>query len=182
MKIYTKTGDSGMSSLWGGMRVSKASARISAYGSVDELNSMIGFILSMNLDNKIATCLTRIQSELMTIGSDLATPEGMTTKIKQLRISSTAVTKLEKEIDAMTSDLPQLKSFILPSGSPAAAYLHLARTVCRRAEREVVSLAADEVINPAVQIYLNRLSDFLFTAARKQNQVDHVSETTWLSS
>lgn len=179
MKIYTKTGDKGQSALWGGVRVSKASKRMIAYGTVDELNSWLGYVLALELDAEIATKLRTIQEDLLVIGSDLATPEQTERKIKQLRIATESISRLEAEIDSLTVSLPLLKTFIVPSGSLRGAALHYARTICRRAEREVVSLISEEHINDNVLIYLNRLSDWLFTAARYQNKRDGQAESVW---
>ena len=190
MKIYTKTGDTGQSSLYGGSRVSKFSRRIEAYGSVDELNSYIGLILSyMELDHEGRDKLLRIQSELMTLGADLATlvdedcsPESDKKRPKSrgvLRLDNSRVIKLEKEIDTYSEKLPVLRSFILPGGSQLASQSHVARSICRRAERMVVRLADVEKINPIAIKYLNRLSDWLFVFARYQNSLDGGVEQAW---
>ncbi|MFW5702623.1 MAG: cob(I)yrinic acid a,c-diamide adenosyltransferase [Candidatus Dojkabacteria bacterium] len=180
MKIYTKTGDKGMSSLWGGQRVSKGSLRIESYGTVDELNSILGMVGSVaGLESGLTEKVEKIQGELMIAGSDLATPIDVSKKIKQVRVGSKSAKRLEREIDKMSKDLPQLTSFILPSGSFAGSTLHHARAVCRRAERLVVRLSNEEPINEQVVIYLNRLSDWLFTAARWQNKFDDQIETPW---
>lgn len=179
-KIYTKTGDKGKSSLWGGTRISKSSLRMRAYGSVDELNSYLGVVHSLeSLVPQLEKVLNRIQSELMTLGSDLATPLSVPAGLKQVRITSELIIRLEKEIDEMTLELPELKSFILPSGSNAGSHLHYARTVCRRAERETVALGEAEEISPLTLQYLNRLSDWLFTAARYQNLHQGAVESPW---
>ena len=178
VKIYTKTGDRGTTSLFGGQRVEKTSGRIKTYGEVDELNSLIGVVLSENPSEEIAEKLTRIQTELFVFGSDLATPYGI--KIKVPRISALNVKRLEKEIDLWTKKLPQLRNFIMPGGSPIASKLHLARTICRRAERNIVELAASEKINKNAQVYINRLSDWFFVLARFANRLDGQKETIWL--
>lgn len=180
MRIYTKTGDKGMSSLYGGARISKSSARMSAYGTVDELNSFLGVIVAHGPNTYLRWKLVRVQEELLMAGSDLATPADINEKLTVVRLSDVVVKKLEEEIDEMTKDLPELRHFILPSGSITGAQLHYARAICRRAERYVVALADEEEINPFVIQYLNRLSDWLFTAARYQNQHDKVAETEWI--
>lgn len=193
MKIYTKTGDSGTTSLFGGQRVDKNSARIKAYGEVDELNSLIGVIISglrhsgvsvnrriprmTNGYDEIEKKLLRIQSELFVLGADLAAPYNV--KVKIPRITKVYITRLEKEIDKSSTTLPQLKNFILPSGSAVGSKLHLARTVARRAERSIVDLTKEEKINIKALIYINRLSDWLFTQARYINKLQKITETPW---
>ena len=180
MKIYTKTGDRGTTSLFGGKRVEKNSVRIQAYGVVDELNSLIGLILADFADyssQDVGKKLLRIQSELFVLGADLATP--LNVKVKIPRITKSYVTRLEREIDKWTKTLPQLKNFILPGGGKVGSKLHLARTIARRAERSIVDLASEEKINTYAQIYINRLSDWLFTLARYINMLEKVSEISW---
>ncbi len=170
MSIVTKTGDKGTTGLFGGERVPKHSPRIEAYGTVDELNAVIGVVIACpDLPEALRDHLFQIQHSLFRVGGDLATP--LTKKEKEDRVGPEHVTILEGWISALESSLPAQRQFILPGGSPAAAHLHLARTVCRRGERRVTSLMAVEAINPAVQIYLNRLSDYLFIAAREANRV-----------
>ena len=162
-RIYTRTGDTGSAGLVDGSRVSKSSLRMTAIGEVDEANAAIGLALAHLDEGGTAAQLLRIQNELFDAGADVATPgeiEGA------LRIVSSQVERLEAEIDAMNADLSPLTSFILPSGSPGVATLHLARTVVRRAERAAVALNAEEALNPQLLAYLNRLSDHLFVAAR----------------
>lgn len=172
MKIYTKTGDKGTSGLFGGQRVPKTHPRLEAYGTVDELNSLIGMLASQWPD--AGDELNDIQRNLLTIGSHLASPS---------QTSSTldvgAVLQLEQEIDAMSAELPELRKFILPGGQTAACTAHLARTVCRRAERYIVALLPDESLDPLVIQYMNRLSDWLFTLARSINQKTDTAEVTW---
>src|SRR3989338_1064894 len=190
VKIYTKTGDRGTTSLFGGQRVDKSSARIRAYGEVDELNSLIGVILAEGsfawalrdrkrkpdkiLDKKLAATyaitdqLRRIQNELFVLGADLATP--LDVKIKVPRIAKSDVGRLEQEINIWTKSLTPLRNFIIPGGGKIRAKLHLARTVARRAERSIVELAGQEKINKNAQSYINRLSDWLFTLARYINK------------
>jgi cob(I)alamin adenosyltransferase len=178
MKIYTKTGDKGETSLFGGQRVPKDSLRIEAYGTVDELNSLLGVVRSENKDPRIDSVLDRIQSQLFKLGADLATPASrQANRIKRLDPKDTHV--LEKIIDSMEEELKPLHRFILPGGSPVAAQLHFARTVCRRAERTVVRLARNEDIGEETTVYLNRLSDLLFVLARYANHLARVPETTW---
>ena len=178
MKIYTKTGDQGDTSLFGGGRVSKNAPRIEAYGTVDELNSILGWALSQSPDPHIEETLSDLQQELFVLGADLATPIG--SKASVTRIQSEDFERLEQLIDRFDENLPSLKNFILPGGSSCGAALHLARTVCRRAERAVVAcLQTDEEINKNTIVYLNRLSDLLFVLARYQNHWADQKETTW---
>ncbi|MGE0024750.1 MAG: cob(I)yrinic acid a,c-diamide adenosyltransferase [Hyphomicrobium sp.] len=172
-KIYTKTGDAGTTGLGTGERVRKDALRIAAYGTVDETNSTLGMVRihlagHPGLDDKLA----RIQNDLFDLGADLCVPDrGKKLDYEPLRISDDQVARLEAEIDEMNAELKPLKSFVLPGGSPAAAALHVARTVCRRAEREMVALAAqeNEPVGAAALKYINRLSDFLFVAGRYVN-------------
>ncbi|MBL4598451.1 MAG: cob(I)yrinic acid a,c-diamide adenosyltransferase [Rhizobiaceae bacterium] len=172
-KIYTKTGDDGSTGLGNGERRPKFDLRVSAYGSVDETNATIGVArLHTGEMSDLDAALSRIQNDLFDLGADLATPEtDKNPEYPPLRIIEAQVVRLEKEIDGYTSELTPLRSFILPAGSPAASHLHLARTVARRAERLIVELAADEteIVNTAAIRYINRLSDFLFVAARITN-------------
>lgn len=178
MKIYTKTGDQGDTSLFGGQRVPKDALRIEAYGTVDELNSVIGIVLADSPDRDVARILTQVQNQLFALGADLATPRSMVRKsIKRLEPRNSA--PLEKHIDAIELRLKSLKSFILPGGSSVAARLHFARTVCRRAERVVVRLSRNEDIGEGITMYLNRLSDLLFVLARYANRASGVSEVKW---
>lgn len=178
MKIYTKTGDDGTTSLFSGGRVRKDHLRVDAYGTVDELNSVLGMVRVAKPDAQLDEWLTQIQSQLFNLGADLATP--LDAKADWVvRMTPETVTWLEETIDTMTEDLPQIKNFILPGGTPAAATLHLARTVCRRAERLVVALSEHENLGEHVQPYLNRLSDWLFTAARYENHRAGVPESKW---
>ena len=167
-KIYTRGGDTGQTSLAGGDRVSKDSLRVAAYGTVDETNAMIG-IARLHTDGESDEMLFRVQNDLFDLGADLATPGDDFDDDQALRIKDAQVDRLEAEIDAMNADLEDLTSFTLPGGSAASAHLHLARTVSRRAEREMVALAAQEPVNPAAIKYINRLSDHLFVLTRKLN-------------
>lgn len=180
VKIYTKTGDSGTTSLFGGKRVSKDSLRIDAYGNVDELNSLIGVIVSDLVGvQPLKQKLLRVQVELFVLGSDLATPMDSKSKVKVPRVKKSYTARLEKEIDDWDKDLAPLKKFILPGGSIAGATLHLARTVARRTERTIAALARQEKINQYTLTYINRLSDWLFTIARFANKVEKIKEVTW---
>jgi cob(I)alamin adenosyltransferase len=179
MKIYTKTGDDGTTSLFGGGRVSKSSPRIECYGTVDELNSWLGVVLTQECSSEALGYLTRIQNTLFVLGSDLATPT--TAKVDIQRIEESHSVELETWIDQLDAGLEPLTSFILPGGTPAAASLHVARTICRRAERLCVQIFQTEQISDAVIHYLNRLSDFLFMLARWENHVAGVKDTPWIS-
>jgi cob(I)alamin adenosyltransferase len=170
-RIYTRHGDQGRTRLATGAAVSKSDARVEAYGAVDEANACLGLVRLHTADDPgLDAMLGRIQNELFDLGADLATPAGDKPGPAALRILDSQVERLEAEIDALNAELPELTSFVLPGGTPAAAALHLARTVCRRAEREAVRLAeAGEPVGPPALRYLNRLSDFLFVAARHAN-------------
>jgi len=173
-KIYTRTGDDGTTGLVGGQRVSKDAPLIEACGSLDELNAHIGLVRSCGLPDDVNTMLQNIQSELFTIGTQIATPEGSNIKIQG--IGDEEVANLEHEIDALENTLLPLKQFILPGGSRAASALHLARTVARRAERRCVTLSRSGKLDPRVLRYLNRLSDLCFLLARYANQYQSVPE------
>ena len=177
MKIYTKKGDSGETSLFGGGRVSKSSARIEAYGTVDELNSLIGLAGSHSLSPKGTVWTEKIQQFLFVLGSDLATPPDAKARVN--RIGNEEITALEQTIDEMEEELDPLKNFILPGGSQPGATLHLARTVCRRAERATVACGEQEEISEQALQFLNRLSDFLFVLARYENKYAGIQETRW---
>ncbi len=203
VKIYTKSGDRGQTSLFGGQKVEKSDLRIDAYGNVDELNSQVGTILAelysyssserkrvekfrfgssrqartIRVFDDLSKKLTRIQEELFVLGSDLATP--LNIKIKIPRVVKSFTNRLEKEIDAWQKNLPELKKFILPGGSKVGAELHLARSTARRTERSIVRLAQQEKINERDLIYINRLSDWLFVLARFVNNVEKIKETEW---
>lgn len=165
-KVYTKTGDAGETSLVGGQRVSKADLRVAAFGDVDEVNSLLGVARTFLTDREVDEVLGRIQNELFIMGADLASPMDIPLR----RVDEGLVTALEHLIDKFLAELEPLQEFILPSGSQAGAFLHLARAVARRAERSVVALAVENAINPQALIYLNRLSDFLFVIARVVNR------------
>ncbi len=167
-RIYTRGGDRGETSLGDGGRVAKHDLRIAAYGTVDELNAAVG-LARLHVEGEADEALGRIQNDLFDLGADLCTPERENPKRPPLRVAETQVGRLETEIDRMNATLRPLESFVLPGGTPAAAHLHLARTVARRAERLVCELAARETVNPAAIRYLNRLSDHLFVLARFVN-------------
>ena len=173
-KVYTKTGDQGLTSLVGGERVSKASLKVDSYGDVDELNAVLGIIRSQGVDDQLNSLLIEIQNDLFIMGADLASPSD----IEVPRVSSKSVEKLEHAIDELLEELEPLKEFILPSGNLAGSFLHFARTVSRRAERKVVKLMEEEEIGENVLKYLNRLSDLLFVMARVENQRGHFEETS----
>jgi len=181
VKIYTRTGDAGDTGLFGGGRVSKTHPRVEAYGDVDELNAAIGLARSIETIPRVDEVLVPLQRDLFSIGALLATPdhEKMKRQLEKARIDETRITELEHAIDDGDQELEPLKSFIVPGGTPKAAALHVARTVCRRAERRVIALSPDEQIPPIVVIYLNRLSDLLFTLARVANRRAGMGEVTW---
>jgi cob(I)alamin adenosyltransferase len=178
-KIYTKTGDDGTTGLFGGGRVRKDSARIEAYGTVDELDAVIGLCRAAGTNEWIDPLLQQIQDNLFVLGADLATPLETRSNYNIPRITEEDSNRLERAIDEHTAQLPPLKHFIHPGGCELAARLHLARTVCRRAERRLVTLAAEEEIGTYDVIYLNRLSDLLFTLARRANQLAGVNDVEW---
>lgn len=180
MKIYTKTGDGGTTALYGGKRLSKADLRIEAYGTVDELNASIGLAATYLEEKEYTDVLQGIQSRLFDIGTHLAAEPGKKNLILP-EIPEASVTLLEQYIDKMNETLPELKFFILPGGNKAAAVCHLARTVCRRAERTVVRLSEHDEIAPVLTQYLNRLSDFMFVLARKMAYDGSVPEIVWKS-
>ncbi len=165
-KVYTRGGDKGQTSLIGGQRVSKASTRVAAYGEIDELNSVVGLVRSELADPELDGVLKALQNELFTLGADLASPPGVDCP----RITDVQVKQLEQTIDRFRETLPPLKEFILPTGNRPAAFLHLARTVGRRAERVIVRLSHEESVSAGVLAYVNRLSDLFFVLARVANQ------------
>lgn len=168
-KIYTKTGDAGTTALGTGVRVPKYALRISSYGTVDEMNSIVG-VVRLHTEGLLDDMLGRIQNDCFDLGADLCTPEGPEPlAYEPLRITEGQVTRLEQEIDTLNAELQPLNSFVLPGGSPAAAYLHMARTVARRAERLLVELAEHEPVSEPAKQYVNRLSDFFFVASRYAN-------------
>ena len=175
-KIYTRGGDAGETSLGDGTRVSKLDPRIAAYGAVDELNAAVGLVVAGDCPEPIREALLRVQNELFDLGADLSVPlerEG------RLRVTLYQIDDLERDCDAFNADLPELTSFVLPGGTEAAARLHVARTVCRRAERETLTAAASVGVDPLALVYLNRLSDLLFILARTANRLDGRDEPLW---
>lgn len=182
MKIYTKTGDEGKTGLFGGRRVSKDSPRVEAYGAVDELNAVLGVVMTHVDDDELYERLLAVQHDLFVIGADLATPDGEDGGKAAAwvpRVDPASIERLEGWIDAGQDKVAPMKSFILPGGAPAAAHLHHARTVCRRAERRVVALDQREALTDEVRIYLNRLSDLLFVWARLVNHRAGVADRPW---
>lgn len=186
MKIYTKTGDKGTTALFGGTRVKKYNLRIDSYGTVDELNSYIGLIKDQEISEGLKTSLLKIQNELFTLGAMLATPPEKETlksgkeRLNIPKVNLSSIEFLENEIDKMDQELPQMTHFILPGGHQAVSFCHVARCVCRRAERLSVALNDEERINEDVLKYLNRLSDYLFVLARKLSQDLAVEEIKWI--
>jgi cob(I)alamin adenosyltransferase len=178
-RIYTKTGDGGLTGLGGGQRVAKDSPRVETYGTIDELNSQIGVALATGLCQRLAQELPLIQNELFDLGSDLATPAESQARHPVPTVEERHIEKLERLIDEFNEIVGPLANFLLPGGSPGAAQLHVARTVCRRAERAATRLARDEAIGPTVIPYLNRLSDALFVMARYENHEQSVTEPLW---
>ncbi len=182
MKIYTRTGDEGTTALFGGVRVSKDHSRVKAYGTVDELNAVVGQAVLAVEDDEVVARLERIQHDLFALGAVLATasPDTDRPRPKGLpELPAGRVDEMEAWIDEATAELPELRAFILPGGSPGAAALHLARTVCRRAERAVVQLATREEVDERIVVYLNRLSDLLFTFARLANHRSGTPDVEW---
>ena len=177
-KIYTRGGDAGETSLGSGDRVKKHDVRVAAYGTSDEANAVIG-IARLHTKGEVDAMLMRIQNDLFDLGADLCTPEGGKRSEGALRVVDAQVDRLEQEIDAMNESLAPLSSFILPGGSPAASYLHLARTVSRRCERLMTELALEEEVNPAALKYMNRLSDHLFVLARHVND-NGATDVLWV--
>ncbi|WP_308761722.1 cob(I)yrinic acid a,c-diamide adenosyltransferase [uncultured Bacteroides sp.] len=182
MKIYTKTGDKGVTSLVGGTRVPKTHIRLEAYGTVDELNSNLGFLGTYLLDEKDKSFLQQVQDKLFAVGSHLATDREKTELKAASVISPEHVEMMEREIDRLDNLLPPLSAFILPGGSRGAAVCHICRTVCRRAERRILALAEQVEISSELLAYVNRLSDYLFVLSRKMNQDDKKDEIFWNNS
>ncbi len=176
-KVYTRTGDDGTTGLGDGRRVPKDSVRIEAYGTVDELNAAIGAVLSVGLEDALREPLARIQNDLFHLGSDLCVPDKAARAVPQ--IEPRHVEALEQLMDRLSEALPPLENFILPGGSPGAAQLHAARTICRRAERLVIALSRQETVGEHTVPYLNRLSDVLFVMARHENRSRGVPDVCW---
>lgn len=179
MKIYTKTGDDGTTGLIGGSRVRKCDARLECYGTVDELNAALG-LAAVVLEGSLKEAVTAVQNDLFVIGSHLATPDAQGSSSASLPVlDDQIITHLEMQIDASEAQLPALRNFILPGGTEATARLHLARTICRRAERLLVDFSLDRPTSPIILTYLNRLSDWLFVHARLANHLSGVSDVVW---
>jgi len=183
MKIYTRSGDDGTTGLYGGQRVPKTSARVEAYGAVDEANAAVGLARALLGDSiRIDAVLDEVQHALFDVGADLATPDGSPSRDRIRPIDGIDVARIEEAIDAFEAELEPLRNFVLPGGKPAAAQLQVARTVVRRAEREVVKLAQAEVVGDQLRVYLNRLSDLLFVLARVVNARSGVADDPWTAS
>lgn len=179
MKIYTKTGDDGKTSLFDNTRVWKSHERIMSYGGVDELNSALGIALSLDLDIEIKSILIKIQNDLFIVGSDLANPD--MSKIK-IRTTDGMIKYLEEKIDKLESELPELINFVIPGGTLPASILHMSRTITRRVETHVIALSQNNEVSKNTSIYLNRLSDLLFVLARSVNKRKNMSDTIWKPS
>lgn len=179
MKIYTKTGDQGETGLFGGARVSKASERVDVYGEVDELNSVIGAARAHGTDPECDALLKAVQSDLFNVGAELACVAGKESKLGVPLVSDAEIAPLEHMIDTLEADLQPLTNFVLPGGSVEASFLHIARTVCRRAERKLVALSQSEPLRNELVRYLNRLSDLLFVMARHANHRANVADVPW---
>ncbi|MDD5171544.1 MAG: cob(I)yrinic acid a,c-diamide adenosyltransferase [Candidatus ainarchaeum sp.] len=176
MRIYTKFGDKGNTSLLGGVTVPKSDPRLEAYGAVDELNAVLGIVVAFSEKRSQVDSLSRIQNDLFIIGAELSSKGAKTKQISPKRVS-----EIESEIDKIEADLPPLHHFIVPGGSKTASLLHLARTVCRRAERTIVALSQKEKVNPDIIVYMNRVGDLLFVLGRSENYKKKVPEITWRS-
>jgi cob(I)alamin adenosyltransferase len=176
-RIYTRGGDRGETSLGDGSRVSKLDCRVGAFGAVDELNSQLGLVLAGDVPDDLREVLARVQNELFDVGADLSVPYGIGDG--RLRVEQATVAALERECDRFNEGLPELRSFVLPGGTEAAARLHVARAVCRRAERDALAASQELEVNPLVLVYLNRLSDLLFIAARYTNAAAGGEEPLW---
>lgn len=178
-KVYTKTGDQGMTSLVGGVKVKKTHPRIEAYGTVDELSAQLGVLSTFMKDGEEKKLVLRIQNTLFTVSSYLATDKNQTSLAPSYTLDAGEVERLEKAIDTILAGIPPQTDFILPGGTYAAAYAHVCRTVCRRAERRIFSLAEVTELDPEVLQYMNRLSDYLFVLSRKLNFIDGIREKIW---
>ena len=175
-RIYTRGGDTGETSLGDGSRVSKLDGRIEAFGTVDELNAALGVVLAGDVPDELRGVLARVQNELFDVGADLSVPAAVEGR---LRVDQSLVDRLEHDCDRFNADLPELRSFVLPGGTEAAARLHVGRTICRRAERDVLRAAKEHELGPLVAVYLNRLSDLLFVLARAANALAGQDEPLW---
>ncbi len=181
-RLYTRTGDDGTTRLADGQEVRKDCARVAAYGAVDELNAWLGVVLAGGIDERLREWLTRLQNQLFDLGADLASPRGVELGFEVPRIEAEAVARLERQIDELTESTGPLENFVLPGGAPGAAALHVARTVCRRAERAAITLAGEADVGDVVIPFLNRLSDLLFAMSRAENQSRGVAEPLWESA
>lgn len=179
MKIYTRTGDDGTTGLIGGSRVKKNHIRLDSYGTVDELNSFIGVVRSLQTDTHADSVLEKIQNKLFIIGANLASDDSVTLIKEQMPVGKTDIELLEKEMDLMNKVLPELRNFILPGGCQASSFCHVARTVCRRAERHIVELSEKSEVDPNLIKYINRLSDYLFVLSRKVSMDQKAPEILW---
>jgi cob(I)alamin adenosyltransferase len=182
MKIYTKTGDAGSTGLFGGARVDKDDARVEAYGTVDETNAAIGMARAAKPPEAVERVLAEVQADLFVLGAELACVAGKEDKLRMRLLAATDIARLEQAIDASETTLAPLTSFVLPGGTPAAAALHHARTVCRRAERRVLAAGRQSPVRADVLIYLNRLSDLLFVLARRANREAGIADQPWQPS
>lgn len=182
MKIYTKSGDKGETSLLGGKRVKKYNLRIQAYGTCDELNAWIGLLRDQNIHEDYQLFLIKIQEKIFTIGSHLAALNDEQIKKNLPTISQNDITQIEQQIDAMENDLPAMQNFILPGGHQIVSYCHLARTVCRRAERCIIELSDNDFVEPIIIQFFNRLSDYLFVLSRKVTKDTNSTETPWITN
>jgi cob(I)alamin adenosyltransferase len=179
IKIYTKTGDGGTTSLVGGTRVKKYDLRLEAYGTVDELNSAIGVIRSFPIPDDLKDILEEVQNKLFNIGARLASDEKGDAFTSQLSIAEKHIEFLENKIDALEEELPELTRFILPGGDMASAYCHVARTICRRSERRILEFSVNQAVQPEIIYYMNRLSDLLFVLARKLSAISGIEDKPW---
>ena len=175
-RIYTRGGDAGETSLGDGSRVSKLDGRIEAFGTVDELNAAVGVVLAGDVPGELRSVLERVQNELFDVGADLSVPAEVDGR---LRVEQSMVDRLEEDCDRFNAELPELRSFVLPGGTTAAAGIHVARTICRRAERQTLRASRDTELGPLVAVYLNRLSDLLFILARSANALSQHDEPLW---
>jgi cob(I)alamin adenosyltransferase len=182
IKIYTKTGDDGTTGLLGGSRIEKYNVRLEAYGTIDELNSVLGVLRTLNIPEDLSDIIIYVQNTLFNIGSRLASDEHGDSFTSSLALSDKHIAFIETAIDRMEDELPELKNFIIPGGDPAAANCHVARTICRRAERRIVEFSGQNKVQPEIIKFINRLSDLLFVMARKLNFVNNVQEMRWMPS
>jgi len=180
IKIYTKTGDDGTTGLLGGSRVKKYNIRLEAYGTVDELNSALGVLRSYSIPEELSDIIINVQNTLFNIGSRLASDEQGDNFTASLALSDRHIDFIEAAIDRLEDELPELKNFIIPGGDPAAASCHVARTICRRAERRIVEFSEQNKVQPEIIKFINRLSDLLFVMARKLNSVNNEQERRWI--